>query len=183
MPTACRGSPRRTMTTPPSGSALPMPRTGCFRWNCSAATPPGGWPRSLGRKRRRSTNRCGCSVCTAPPNPRSPYLSPAVNRAFQAYAAGVNAFLASRRGALPPEFLLLHFRPEPWREADSLVWGKLMAFQLDGNYRGELLRARMARSISPADLAFLYPRISQRRADHAGYDVADLPPAGARPDL
>ena len=61
-----------------------------------------------------------------------------------------------RAAALPPEFVLLHFRPEPWREADSLVWGKLMAFQLDGNYRGELLRARMTRSIPPADLEFLY---------------------------
>jgi penicillin G amidase len=87
-----------------------------------------------------------------------PYLSPEVNRAFRAYAAGVNAFLATRRGALPPEFLLLHLRPEPWHEADSLVWGKLMAFQLDGNYRGELLRAEMARTISPADMAFLYPQ-------------------------
>src|SRR5487761_1201117 len=74
-----------------------------------------------------------------------PYLSPAVNRAFRAYAAGVNAFLASRHGALPPEFLMLHFTPEPWREADSLAWGKLMALQIEGNYRGELLRARMAR--------------------------------------
>ena len=87
-----------------------------------------------------------------------PYLSPEVNRAFRAYAAGVNAFLASRRGALPPEFLLLHFSPEPWHEADSLVWGKLMALQLDGNYRGELLRARMARTIPPDDMAFLYPQ-------------------------
>ncbi len=86
-----------------------------------------------------------------------PFLSPEVDRAFRAYAAGVNAFLASRRGALPPEFLLLRFSPEPWREADSLAWGKLMAFQLDGNYRGELLRARMARTIPPADMAFLYP--------------------------
>ena len=86
-----------------------------------------------------------------------PHLSPEVNRAFAAYAAGVNAFLAARRGALPPEFLLLRFTPEPWHEADSLVWGKLMALQLDGNYRGELLRARMARTISPDDMAFLYP--------------------------
>jgi penicillin G amidase len=85
------------------------------------------------------------------------YLSPEVNRAFRAYAAGVNAFLATRRGALPPEFLLLRFSPEPWREADSLVWGKLMSLQLDGNYRGELLRARMARTIPAADMAFLYP--------------------------
>jgi penicillin G amidase len=86
-----------------------------------------------------------------------PFLSPAVNRDFAAYAAGVNAFLATRRGALPPEFLLLRFAPLPWREADSLVWGKLMDLQLEGNFRGELLRARMARSIGAADLDFLFP--------------------------
>jgi len=85
------------------------------------------------------------------------YLSPQVSRALTAYAAGVNAFLATRHGALPPEFLLLRFSPEPWSEADSLAWGKLMALQIGGNYRGELLRAAMARTISPADLAFLYP--------------------------
>jgi penicillin amidase len=86
-----------------------------------------------------------------------PFLSLEMNRALDAYAAGVNASMATRRGALPPEFLLLGFAPEPWRPADSLVWGKLMAVQLGGNYRGELLRARLARSISAADLAFLYP--------------------------
>src|SRR5271167_2417721 len=86
-----------------------------------------------------------------------PFLSSTVRRGLEAYAAGVNAFLGSRRGALPPEFLLLRFAPEPWQPADSLVWGKLMAVQLDGNYRGELLRARMARTIPPADMAFLYP--------------------------
>jgi penicillin amidase len=85
------------------------------------------------------------------------FLSPVMHRALDAYAAGVNAFLASRRGALPPEFLLLGITPEPWRPVDSLVWGKLMALQLGGNYRGELLRARMARTISAADLALLYP--------------------------
>src|SRR6202047_1970854 len=86
-----------------------------------------------------------------------PTLSPAVRRGLEAYAAGVNAFLATRRGALPPEFLLLRFSPLPWRAADSLVWGKLMDLELAGNYRGELLRARVARTLSPDDLAFLYP--------------------------
>jgi penicillin amidase len=86
-----------------------------------------------------------------------PSLSTELNRALTAYAAGVNAFLSSHRGALPPEFQTLRFSPEPWREADSLAWGKLMALQISGNYRGELQRAYMARSISPADLAFLYP--------------------------
>src|SRR5215470_16204966 len=90
-----------------------------------------------------------------------PYLSQEMRQALDAYAAGVNAFLATRRGALPPEFLMLRFVPEPWRVADSLVWGKLMAVQLGGNYRGELLRARMARSIPATDLAFLYPEYPQ----------------------
>jgi penicillin amidase len=86
-----------------------------------------------------------------------PLLSPAVRRGFETYAAGVNAFLAERRGALPLEFLLLRFRPEPWRPADSLVWGKLMDLELAGNYRGELLRARLSRTLSPDDLTLLYP--------------------------
>ena len=84
-------------------------------------------------------------------------MSPPVRRGLEAYAAGVNAFLDSRRGALPPEFLLLRFAPEPWRPADTLVWGKLMDLLLAGNYRGELLRARLARTLSPEELAFLYP--------------------------
>src|SRR6266702_2931017 len=86
-----------------------------------------------------------------------PLLSPPVRRGVEAYAAGVNAFLASRGGALPPEFLLLRFAPEPWRPADSLVWGKLMDLLLAGDYRGELLHARLARTSSAEELAFLYP--------------------------
>src|SRR6266446_4682845 len=100
------------------------------------------------------------------------FLSPEMNRALAAYSAGVNAFLASRRGALPPEFLLLRFAPEPWQPADSLVWGKLMALQLSGNYRGELLRARMARTIPAADLAVLYPEYPK----NAPTTLADMLP-------
>src|SRR3954465_9941177 len=85
------------------------------------------------------------------------YLSTPMRRTLEAYAAGVNAFLATRRGALPPEFQLLGLAPEPWRPAESLVWGKMMDLELTGNYRGELLRARLARSLSPEQLAFLYP--------------------------
>src|SRR6266852_542160 len=86
-----------------------------------------------------------------------PLLSEPVRRGLEAYAAGVNAFLASRSGALPPEFLLLRFAPEPWRPADTLVWGKLIDLELAGNYRGELLHARLARTLSAEELAFLYP--------------------------
>ena len=74
-----------------------------------------------------------------------------------AYAAGVNAFLATRGGALPPEFALLRYSPEPWRPADSLVWGRIMALQLSGNWSEELLRYRLAARLTPAQLNDLWP--------------------------
>ncbi|MBF0375770.1 MAG: penicillin acylase family protein, partial [Alphaproteobacteria bacterium] len=69
-------------------------------------------------------------------------MSPEARAVFEAYAAGVNAFLAQGR-TLPPEFLVLRHRPEAWAPADSLVWGRLMAMRLSGNWREELLRARL----------------------------------------
>jgi penicillin G amidase len=86
-----------------------------------------------------------------------PKLSPEVRAGVEAYGRGVNAFVATRGLMLPPEFGMLRFTPEPWTPADTLVWGKLMDFQLGGNYRGELLRARLAKTVSPEDMAFLYP--------------------------
>ncbi len=84
-------------------------------------------------------------------------LSPELRAVFDAYAAGVNAFLVSRRGALPPEYVLLDVRPEPWTPANSLVWGKFMDLQLTGNYRFELLRSRLAQHLKPEELAVLFP--------------------------
>ena len=86
-----------------------------------------------------------------------PKLSPAVRSGIEAYCAGVNAYIAAHGLLLPPEFVMLRFKPEPWKPADTLVWGKLMDFQLGGNYRGELLRARLAQTVSNEDMALLYP--------------------------
>ncbi len=84
-------------------------------------------------------------------------MAPEIRGVFDAYAAGVNAFLTSRRGALPPEYTLLRVHAEPWTAVDSLVWGKIMDMQLTGNYRFELLRSRLARDLKPEDMAVLYP--------------------------
>ena len=84
------------------------------------------------------------------------HLSPPVRRAFDAYARGVNAFLETREGAWPPEYYLLRTEPEPWRPADSLVWGRLMGLTLSGNWRGEALRARLAMRLTPQQLGDWY---------------------------
>ena len=44
--------------------------------------------------------------------------------------------------------------PEPWRPADSIVWTKLMALTLDGNWRAELLRLDLLRRLGEDGLKF-----------------------------
>ena len=90
-------------------------------------------------------------------------LSPAGRAQLDAYAAGVNAFLADRP-VLPPQFLLLHDTPEPWQPVDTLIWARLMALQLSGNWRDELERAELSKTIPPDLVANLWP---SRPADGA----------------
>ena len=83
-------------------------------------------------------------------------LSPEVQAIYEAYAAGVNAWLETRSGLLPLEFQLLGHEPEPWRPADSLVWLKIMAWDLGGNFRDELLRARLADTLDAGQMRDLW---------------------------
>src|SRR5208282_66028 len=70
-------------------------------------------------------------------------LSPWAQARLQAYADGVNAFLETHKNALPPEFLILGDTPEPWKPADTMVWGKLISLQLSSGYSMQALRARL----------------------------------------
>ena len=84
-------------------------------------------------------------------------LSPEAKQLFDAYAEGVNQWLATHQNKLPPEFVILGIKPEGWKPADSLVWAKLMALQLSNNYKYEILRARLAGKLSPDQLNLLFP--------------------------
>jgi penicillin amidase len=78
-----------------------------------------------------------------------------------AYVAGVNAFISSHHGAqLPPEFTLLRFEPEPWTAVDVVVWVKMMAWDLSGNYSFELLRRDLIQSVGETRMAQLMPPYS-----------------------
>ncbi|GAB2179220.1 penicillin acylase family protein [Dongia sp. agr-C8] len=82
---------------------------------------------------------------------------PGLKAALDAYAAGVNAFLKQRRGALPLEFQLLRITPEPWKPADSLVWGRIMALQLSANWREERLNLTLQKTLPPELFQLLLP--------------------------
>jgi len=83
--------------------------------------------------------------------------SPPLKAALDAYAAGVNAFLQQRRGALPLEFQLLRVTPEPWRPADSLVWSRIMALQLSSNWREERVNLALKKALPPDLFQLLLP--------------------------
>ena len=76
---------------------------------------------------------------------------------LKAYADGVNAFLDTRGGALPPEFLLVPGDVEPWKPADSLLWLKLMSLRLTADWSEELQRAALMSRLTPEQLQDMYP--------------------------
>ena len=110
-----------------------------------------------------------------PPSARWPSCTPPTLALLEAYAAGVNAAIAGYGLALPPEFLLLRHRPEPWRPVDSLLFQKLMALDLSGNWREELLRARLAQRLTPGPARADSGRASRCRAPITMAALAGLP--------
>jgi penicillin amidase len=74
--------------------------------------------------------------------------------ALQAFADGVNAYILSRSpGQLAFEYNILgtfksiNIPIKPWTPVDSIVWGKVMAWDLSGNRDNELLRAKLYEKI------------------------------------
>lgn len=82
---------------------------------------------------------------------------PANTRAIlQAYANGVNAWIALRGRFAAPEFLLFG-APEPWTPVDSLLWGKTMGLWLSLNWRTELSRQALAGHVPQQLIDELWP--------------------------
>ncbi|KPJ49025.1 MAG: hypothetical protein AMJ38_04110 [Dehalococcoidia bacterium DG_22] len=84
-------------------------------------------------------------------------LAEAVRQNMEAYAAGVNAFIEGNRNRLPPEFLLLRFRPEPWTPVDSLAIGKFIGWSLSGNWDSEIVRSWIVERLGPEEAARMEP--------------------------
>ncbi len=101
---------------------------------------------------------------------------------FQAYADGVNAFIAAHSNSLPPEFRLLGYQPKPWTISDCLLIGAHMSQMLNFHWVGdELARERAAAKLGPELTAELYPNRSWR--DHPPTaDLPDLDQAPEQPD-
>lgn len=93
-----------------------------------------------------------------------PLLDPETRRALTAYTDGVNAWLDDRgsTSSMGVEYTILSmslpkYRVEDWTPVDSLAWLKAMAWDLRGNYTGELTRAALRGTIASSMIEALYP--------------------------
>ena len=83
-------------------------------------------------------------------------LSPDTKNALDAYARGVNAALA--KGNFAAEFTLLGFKPTEWKPWDGLIWAKMMAWQLSGNFEDEVYReALLNNGFNKEQITAMYP--------------------------
>ncbi|MCX6038210.1 MAG: penicillin acylase family protein, partial [Chloroflexi bacterium] len=111
---------------------------------------------------------------------------------LEAYAEGVNAYLADHQGtAISLEYGILKiltpgYKPEPWTPVNTLTWAKAMAWDLRGNVDEEIERAILLKTLTPEQVAQLFPSYP---ADHPVIipgmgRAATIPSAGrSLPDL
>ncbi|WP_030270686.1 penicillin acylase family protein [Streptomyces sp. NRRL B-24484] len=91
-------------------------------------------------------------------------LSAETKKYLQAYADGVNAWLAEHPGGAGAslEYALLgtvngDYKPEEWTPVDSVAWLKAMAWNLSGNRQEEIDRALLAQNFQQSEIDQLYP--------------------------
>ncbi|MCR2813066.1 MULTISPECIES: penicillin acylase family protein [Microbacterium] len=107
---------------------------------------------------------------------------------YDAYAAGVNAFLDDNDGADASfEYAVLglqnpDYSIEPWTAVDSIAWLKAMAWDLRSNVEVEADRALMARDHSPEEVAQLFPEYPFERNPVIVPLITADAPAAAEPD-
>lgn len=109
---------------------------------------------------------------------------PAADRGMlEAYARGVNALIASLDAkALPPEFLILQYKPRPWTPADSLLVTKLFFEVLTDPWETDIMRASLA-SLPVEKRDGLLMETSPLDVLVVGTDDAKRKTATARPQL
>ncbi len=112
-------------------------------------------------------------------------MDPVERGQIQAYANGVNAYIAEHTKTLPLEFRFLTYAPHVWTIEDSLLVGLSMTeFLNHGYYKEQLLKEKVLAKLGPDLTADLFVNTSWR--DHPpgseGQSLENEAPADLAPD-
>ena len=84
------------------------------------------------------------------------HLRPDSRHRIAAYVRGVNAWMETRKGPLPPEFLILGFEPEPWSAEDSALLPKILSLDLAREWTRDRMRMRLSKVLPPDRIVDFY---------------------------
>lgn len=104
---------------------------------------------------------------------------------YEAYADGVNAYLAEHQGADASfEYAVLglqnaDYEIEPWAPADSVAWLKAMAWDLRSNIEEETERAVIASDFTLEQMRELYPAYPYDRNPVIVPSISSVPAVGS----
>lgn len=95
------------------------------------------------------------------------------------YADGVNAFIATHKGAFPLEFDMLGYEPERWTPVHSIILGRMMAWRLNLSWWTDLTMGAIAERVGlekaldvfptyPATVPTIVPQSEWRRSLGSG---------------
>ncbi|MCW3492920.1 penicillin acylase family protein [Microbacterium sp. SSM24] len=116
-------------------------------------------------------------------------LDDATRSYYEAYADGVNAYLADHQGADASfEYAVLglqnsDYEIEPWSPADSVAWLKAMAWDLRSNIEEETERAVIASDFTQEQMDELYPEYPYDRNPVIVPSISTVPAVGTAADL
>lgn len=94
--------------------------------------------------------------------------------ALDAYARGVNAFIASHRGRLPMEFDALGYEPEPWSPVHSVLVSRLLAWELNTAFWSDVVYGAIRSRVDSLRFAEMLPSYPT--------DAPTIIPGGQRPE-
>ncbi len=92
---------------------------------------------------------------------------------IEAYARGVNLFIADHQESLPAEFRVLRYKPRPWQPVDTILVALSMAQTLDDSWADKLSHEKMIARLGPTLATDLFPIGSWR----------DHPPVSNQPGI
>jgi acyl-homoserine-lactone acylase len=83
--------------------------------------------------------------------------TPRLQRFFEVYARGVNAYLFQYRDKLPADLAASGYRPDYWKPEDSALIFSLLSFSQSVNLQEELSALVLAQKVGADNLAWLMP--------------------------
>jgi penicillin G amidase len=83
--------------------------------------------------------------------------------ALQAFADGINLYMENQMDKLPPEFLILGYKPEPWKIEHSANLIGYMAWDLTSSWESEVLLHQLHAKLDSVRYSQILPNLAKQK--------------------